>query len=242
MSQHPSAHGAVPMIRIEAFSDAVFAFAVTLLVVSLEVPKSAHELFEMMSGFVAFGICLVFLTMVWIDHARYFKRYPLTDYTAVALNMLLLFVVLLFVYPMKFLFALLMGVFVFGHENHAIRSMEEMKQLMQIYGLGFVALHAVLLTMHLHARRKRAQLHLDRLAEIELGGSIRRHAANMLVGVVSVCIARFTSDTGAIAGFSYFLIAPLLTINGRMTGRARRAAEAELHAAAPDGVKAASPA
>jgi hypothetical protein len=49
------------------FSDAVFAFAVTLLVVSLEVPKSFHELMAAMRGFTAFGVCFALLADVWVQ-------------------------------------------------------------------------------------------------------------------------------------------------------------------------------
>lgn len=42
--------------RIEGFSDAVFGFALTLLVVSLEVPESFDGLKQILGGFVPFAI------------------------------------------------------------------------------------------------------------------------------------------------------------------------------------------
>lgn len=60
--------------RLEGFSDAVFAFAMTLLVLSLEVPKTFDELMQAMRGFAAFAICFVFLVGIWYSHYTLFRR------------------------------------------------------------------------------------------------------------------------------------------------------------------------
>src|SRR5205085_6710291 len=84
--------------RLESFSDAVFGFALTLLVVSLDVPKTFPDLMATMRGFPAFALCFLFLGLVWNGHYRYCRRYGLDDGTARFLTCLLLFLVLFYVY------------------------------------------------------------------------------------------------------------------------------------------------
>src|SRR6476646_7585910 len=90
--------------RLESFSDAVFGFALTLLVVSLDVPKSFADLLATMRGFPAFAICFLLLAVIWNSHYKFCRRYGLDDGTARFLTCVLLFLVLFYVYPLKFLF------------------------------------------------------------------------------------------------------------------------------------------
>ena len=79
--------------RLEAFSDAVFGFAITLLVVSLEVPDTFDELMQVMRGLPVFAVTFAILLLIWQEHHNLFKRFPSSDGVTIWLNGALLFVV-----------------------------------------------------------------------------------------------------------------------------------------------------
>jgi hypothetical protein len=242
---------ATEISRLEGFSDAVFAFAVTLLVVSLEVPKSFTELVAVMKGFVAFGICFAMLVLVWKEHTIYFRRYGLQTPLIVFLNAVLLFLVLLYVYPLKFLFGFVVGQFSHG----ALSSMpatsepgitqQQIPSLMVMYGLGLSAVYLVFVLLYIDAYRRRRDLQLDELETFITRRSIYDHAAMMIFGLLSSMLAvTLPLSLVGLSGMVYWLIPVYFTIGGVTLGKrqkllAEKHANA-IHAPAPSNVHASS--
>jgi uncharacterized membrane protein len=212
--------------RVEGLSDAVFAFAITLLVVSLEVPKTFAQLRETMQGFFGFALCFLMLLFIWHAQYLYFRRYALDDRISFLLNALLLFVVAFYIYPLKFLFTLLayrmMGKPMLDDGVPVpVLTLAEASQLMLIYSAGFVALYAIFTLLYAHAYRLRDALGLDAMETHETYGETQQHVAMMLIGILSLLLA--WAGQPAYAGMIYFLISPVMAVLGYRRGRRRQA-------------------
>ena len=216
--------------RLEAFSDAVLAFALTLLVVSLEVPKSYGELINLMSGFPAFAGCFAVLVGIWYEHNLFFRRYGLQDGYTVLLNSILLFVVMFYVYPLKFMFDSGFAHF-FTWTGHGGRPMSlgELSRASAIYGLGWIAVFVMFGLLYRHAYRKRQELGLSPLEVFNITSFAGHHLVSAAIGVLVVLLALVAPRNYAwISPMTFFLMWPAHALYGSRRDKRRKAFEAQL--------------
>lgn len=205
--------------RIEAFTDAVFAFAVTLLIVSLEVPDSFDKLIHDLLGFVPFGLGFLFLFHIWGHQHRFFRRFGLHDDYTNTLNAILIFVILYFVYPLKFLASFLVKM-VF--EQKFIMEPTEVYKLMILYSAGFVLVYVLLALMYVHALKRRGQLDLSEAEVFETRTTLYDHLTMICFGLASILLAIILPQAPFFSGIIYAFVGIPLTILRSKRGRLHR--------------------
>ena len=204
------------MSRIDGFSDVVFGFALTLIVVSLEVPHTYSELHQVLLGFIPFAICFVFLIMVWWAHFRFFRRYGLHDRGTILINSALLFTVLFYAYPLKFLFSIVTS----KAGPEVFTSVYQIRELMVVYALGFTAVYTCLVLLYWNAWRQRAELDLSPLEITLTKIYIWDDAGSVVVGLLVLALTCLLPVRKASeAGFAFFLIGIWKTAHGFLTNR-----------------------
>jgi uncharacterized membrane protein len=225
--------GFAHVYRIESLSDAVFAFVVTLLVVSLVVPPTFDDMLQSLSGSVGFALGFALIVQFWAMQNRFFRRYGLHDNATIVLTATLLFLVILFTYPLKFLVRLLADVAYWATPVQAIRP-DQIWQLFVLYGVGYAAVFCIFGLLFRHALSLADPLALSPRERVITRSSVERSFGQMVPPAVSILLAVGLHATGndgvvgPVAGFIYpFAIFAVIWIVKRRLAQALQAAGPE---------------
>jgi uncharacterized membrane protein len=214
--------------RLEAFSDAVFGFALTLLVVSLEVPRSYAELMGLMGGFLSFACCFSLLLWIWHEHNVFFRRYGLQDGVTIVLNGGLLFVVLFYVYPLKFMFDSMFGRFMPHARAPEPMALWQLANASAVYALGFIVVFVMFVLLYARAYARRDELQLSEAQRFDLISLAGHHVVSALVGGIALAISVLAPVSYApLSPTSLVLMGPGHGLWGAYRGRRRRARHPE---------------
>jgi hypothetical protein len=208
--------------RVEALSDMVFAFALTMLVMSCDPPASFGELRDQLWGFPGFAVAFALLLLIWHSHYLFFRRFALADGWTTALNAALLFLIVFFIYPLKFLVTML---------SHFIRqvltgqaapsfTLLEARDALMMLSAGYGALFLVFALLYAHALRRAGPLALDADEVWLTRFSFWQQAVHCGVAALVVGVAALApTPIAPFSGFLFLLIGPLIFLAAALLRR-----------------------
>lgn len=225
------------MTRLEAFVDAAFAFAVTLLVISFDaMPDSIPALMAALKEVPAFALSFAQIALFWRAHVSWSRRYGLDDGPSNLLSLALVALILVYVYPLKILFGTLVSWISNGWIPWTIRvaSYRDILDMFVIYGLAFCTLALCMAALYARAWQLRRAIGLDRAEQVATAGTIAIWAWASLVGLASILAARLMPAQppywlGGLPGMVYFL----MNLSGWIARQVERRVERRLPAGVP---------
>lgn len=207
--------------RVETISDGVFALAIALLIISTSAPKHFEDIIQFTYELLPFSFCIALIMLIWHEHFIFFLRFGFRNSKIVFLNTIFLFIVLYYVYPLKFLTKMLSlpilywfsGNQAFIEELSGMIRSDQVNSLMIIYGLGAASIFLTLAWMYRYALKRGDELELSPIEKFDTRASLQTNLIMASIPVLSVLISllfRQNTFVGAYAGFTYFLYTPLM--------------------------------
>lgn len=211
--------------RIDAFVDAAFAFAVTLLIVSVgHVPSTVPDLIQAMRGVPAFSASFLLLARFWLTHRHWSRCYGLEDGPSVRLSLALVFVVLIYVYPLRMVANMTLAVLSGGalaEQSIEIHSIADLTSLYVVFAAGYGAVVIIFSLLYRHALACAQALHLTASECVRARSTAERYAALAAIALLSLTLALLLPAAHArtliywLPGMVYALIYPATMLVAR---------------------------
>ena len=203
----------LPTTRVEAFSDGVFAIAITLLVLELHVPTAQASLVKGLehewSRYLGYFVSFAFIGGVWIAHSSMTRFMKAADLALMRLNLMLL----LFVSFLPFTTAivathLFASSFIFTHHATSGASLVAERVAVVIFGLNLTLADLMVYLAIRHAGRS-PDLAADDMAEGELQAFAGERRTALLLQAAAAVVGAFLP---AIAVVFYLAVSVLYVV------------------------------
>ena len=93
--------------RAEAFSDGVFAIAITLLILAVGIEQALAEgdlgkqLLDLWPAYIAYAVSFLTIGIMWVNHHTLFRQFARVDRPLLLLNLLLLMLIAFVPFPTR---------------------------------------------------------------------------------------------------------------------------------------------
>lgn len=216
--------------RLETFVDAAFAFAVSMLVISVgSVPDSIEALKEALKNVPAFAASFALIMVFWRGHEDWSRRYGLDDSTAAFLSIVLVFLVLVFVYPLRILFGGFFSWITGGWlpSPVTIESLDDLRWFFGSFAVAFGSMGLLMAALTWHAERRADALALDAGERLTTRIELMRWLLIPGISAVSLLLTVLLKPgvpnwLGGMPGMIYFALnatGPLLRLHARRLQR-----------------------
>jgi uncharacterized membrane protein len=181
--------------RLDAFTDAAFAFAVGLLVIGgVGAPSDYNQLLRALADIPAFAFGFAVLVMFWFGHVRWRNLRGADEGLSLILTLLLVFLVLIYVQPLRAM-AAAVAAYATG-QGSGFRG--SLVGLFAVYGTGFVAMSLTSAALFAESLRNPR---LDAVGRATAKGEVVIWLILAATGLVSVFLSQ--TPVGRLAAFAY---------------------------------------
>ena len=202
--------------RLDTFVDAAFAFVLTLLVISFDdIPSDIPEMLAAAKRIPGFAASFAILMMFWLQHRQWSRRYGLENPGTILHSLTLIFVMLVYVYPLRMIhegmFASLTGGYL--PTSYQIETYNDLRLIFIFYSVGFLAMSLLVSHLYRLAMRSSTSLALNSIERRKTKISMQVWGLCAGFGLLSILLAHILPDAWVlVAGYMYFALIPAMRL------------------------------
>ncbi|NNF60977.1 MAG: DUF1211 domain-containing protein [Gammaproteobacteria bacterium] len=202
--------------RLDTFVDAAFAFVLTLLVISFDdIPSDIPEMLAAVKRIPGFAASFAVLMLFWLQHRMWSRRYGLENSSTVLHSLLFIFVMLVYVYPLRMVFEGMFSNLTGGYlaTSYQIETYLDLRLIFVFYSAGFLAMSLLVSQLYRLALRSSTSLALNSIEQRKTRVEMHAWALSASFGCLSILLALTLPDAWVVAaGYMYFGLIPAMRL------------------------------